>query len=138
MKGGGRLHEDDRLPQPRSRRRRGRRKERPRIRRTSHGRRGRRLGRRGPRHPGGRGRRCRRGRPLLLTVSEQPGLELLPPLLGQPFRDGLVQPRQLPLDLGEVGDVLPVGEVSLPVAAGQPHEELDPRVARRVLKGEIQ
>ena len=65
-----------------------------------------------------------------------PGLELLPALVGQPLRDGLVQPRQLPLDLGEVGEVLPAGEVRLPVAAGQPHEELHAGVARRVLEGD--
>ena len=82
------------------------------------------------RRRGGRGRpRCRRGRPLCLTVSE-PGLELLPALVGQPLRDGLVQPRQLPLDLGQVGN-LPVG-VHLPV--GKPHEELNAGVARRALR----
>ena len=73
---------------------------------------------------------------LKCLLNPIPGLELLPALVGQPLRDGLVQPRQLPLDLGQVGDVLPVGEVSLPVAAGQPHEELHARVARRVLEGD--
>ena len=63
----------------------------------------------------------------------QPQLELLPPVVGQSLRDGLVQPRQLPLDLGQVGD-LPVGQVRLPV--GQPHEELDAGVARGVLGGD--
>ena len=32
--------------------------------------------------------------------------------------------------------MLPAGEVRLPVAAGQPHEELHARVARRVLEGD--